>query len=140
MSQHILIGKTLTGIELTTDRKAIRFYTTDGGPILARCDGDCCSDTWVEHVSLPARGFPAVVMSASDVSMPDLGEMPNRDVIAYYGFKLETDKGEFLIDYRNDSNGYYGGNLSWPDDEYFYGGVHGQNIAVDEWRSVTADE
>jgi hypothetical protein len=43
-----------------------------------------------------------------------------------------------VIDYRNESNGYYGGELCWPDD-HFYGGVHGQNVSTEQWVDVTED-
>ena len=110
---HPLIGKTLTGIELTDDRTFIRFILADGGDVIARCNADCCSETWIENVSLPAFGFPAVVLEAEDIEMPDLGNMPGHDVVLYYGFKVVTDTGNLILDYRNDSNGYYGGSLSW---------------------------
>ena len=139
MDKNPLIGKTITGFELTNDRKAMRFLVVDGEPIVAMCDADCCSETWVEHISLPARGFPALVMEAGDIEMPDLGDMPDRDVVAYYGFHLKTAKGDMVIDYRNDSNGYYGGDLSWPG-QYHFGGVYGQNLAIRAWRGVTQDE
>ena len=31
--------------------------------------------------------------------------------VAYYGLKITTDNGRAVIDYRNSSNGYYGGSL-----------------------------
>jgi hypothetical protein len=139
MLNNPLIGKTVTGFDLAIDRKAIRFNVADGEPLVAVCDAECCSETWVEHVSLPARGFPATVTEVADIDMPDLGDMPDREAIAYYGFKVTTDKGELLIDYRNDSNGYYGGSLAWPE-ERRYGGVYDQNVSKQEWRSVTQDE
>lgn len=139
MDKNPLIGKTITAFEMSNDRKAMRFVVAGGDPVVALCDADCCSETWVEHISLPARGFPATVLDAGDIEMPDLGEMQNRDVVAYYGFKVSTDKGEMVVDYRNDSNGYYGGNLSWPGLSH-YGGVYGQNVPVLEWRGVTQDE
>ena len=68
---------------------------------MAKTDGDCCSRSWIESVSLPVMGFPAFVISAEDVEMPDLGNGDNDcGVIKYYGFKIKTDKGEILIDYR----------------------------------------
>lgn len=140
MNQNPLIGKTVTAIELAEDRQAIRFLLADGDPVIARADGDCCSVSWIEHISLPAYGFPAMVKEATDIEMPDLGEQPGRDYMQYYGFKVVTDKGDLVIDYRNESNGYYGGNLSWPDDDYYYGGVFGQNISKEDWRPVTQDE
>lgn len=138
MDKNPLIGKTVAGLQLTTDKKAIRFVLADGSDVVARADGDCCSSTWIEHISLPARGFPAVVLEAGDIDMPDLGSPGEYESIAYYGFELKTDKGHMVIDYRNESNGYYGGDLSWPG-EYFYGGVYGQNVANDEWVNVTQD-
>lgn len=133
MANH-LVGKILVGVKIAEDKEAILFQTT-GGDIVARCDADCCSYTWIEHIELPARGFPATVISANDIDMPDLGDMDGRDVVAYYGYKIVTDKGELLIDYRNDSNGYYGGSLSWPG-EYHYGGVYQHNESEQKWMDV----
>jgi len=134
--QNPLIGKTLTGIALADDKEAIRFDTAEG-PIIVRVDADCCSHTWVESIELPARGFPATVSAVEDLSMPDLGSPGDGDCIAYYGCKIVTDKGDIIIDYRNSSNGYYGGSLSWPG-EYFYGGVHGQNVSEEKWVQLPA--
>lgn len=139
MSKNPLVGKTILAFELTNDRRAMRFTLADGEPVVVLCDAECCSETWVEHVSLPARGFPATVLDAADIDMPDLGQMPDRDVVAYYGLKVTTDKGEMVVDYRNDSNGYYGGSLTWPGERY-YGGVHWQNRPILEWRGITNDE
>lgn len=133
--QNILIGKTLLAVLLSEDKGAMLFKTPDGD-IVVQCDADCCSHTWIEHVSLPALGFPAVVSAVENVDMPDLGNMKGCDVVAYYGCKITTNHGELLIDYRNDSNGYYGGNLSWPGD-YHYGGVFGQNNSSMAWREIS---
>ena len=136
--ENILIGKTITGLKIAKDKAALLFSTTDGD-IKVLCDADCCSFTWVEHIEMPALGLPATVIKAEDLEMPDLGDMPECDVVAYYGFKITTDKGELVIDYRNDSNGYYGGNLSWPNDDYFYGGVYGQAVSKEVWKDVSGD-
>lgn len=137
MKTNPLIGKTITAIEIAADKKAIRFVLSDGEEI-AKADGDCCSDTWIEHIELPALGFPAEV---TEVQNLDLGERKDGewgDVTALYGCKIITTRGEIVIDYRNASNGYYGGNLSWSNDSYFYGGVYGQNVSKNEWQPVTA--
>lgn len=134
MKEHMLVGKTLTGVMIADDKEAILFQTTDGD-IVARCDGDCCSHTWIENVENTIASFPAVVTGARDVDMPDHGQ-PEYGAIAYYGFTISTDKGSLVIDYRNESNGYYGGSLSWPDDGYYYGGVYGQNISKEQWKPL----
>ena len=135
MKKHLLVDKTIMSIDIASDRKAIRFALDDGKFVIARAEGDCCSETWIESISLPALGFPALVISAADVDMPDLGAPQDEDSECrqYYGFEIVTDKGSILIDYRNESNGYYGGNLAWPG-EHFYGGVFGQNRSTEEWE------
>lgn len=140
MKQNQLIGKTITAIEIAEDQKALRFVLTDGECVV-NVDGDCCSSTWIEHIELPALGFPAQVVSVEDLNMsrPDEGEHGD-SVTAFYGCKVTTDRGEIVIDYRNESNGYYGGNLAWPHEDYYYGGVHGQNVSKHEWRPLTTSE
>ena len=71
------------------------------------------------------------VLAAEELSLPSAS-----DELALYGLKLATDKGDLVLDYRNESNGYYGGNLSWPG-EYHYGGVYGQNNSKEEWDSAS---
>jgi hypothetical protein len=133
MNQHCLVGKTIIKIRIAEDKRALLFIT-DGGEIIVRADGDCCSDTWIEHIELPT--LPAKVASVEDIDMPDLGSPSEYECIQYYGCKITTDKGVMVIDYRNESNGYYGGSLSWPDDDYFYGGVHGQNVSDEKWKDL----
>ena len=122
--EHILKGKTILKIEIADDKQSITFITNKGN-ITGTCYAECCSYSWIETVELPVAGFPpAKVLYAEDIPMPDLGDMPEREVVVYYGFKIVTDKGEILIDYRNDSNGYYGGGMSWTheiSDGYYEG-------------------
>lgn len=127
-----LIGKTLTKVELAVDKLAIRF-TVDGEHVVARCDADCCSFTWIESVELPAGGLPAKVLEATDLDLPsqDTGD----GLLQFYGLKLTTDKGDLVLDYRNESNGYYGGSLTWPDERH-YGGVYGQDNSTEEWQAA----
>jgi len=132
-----LIGKTITGMKIAADKEAILFQTTDG-ELVVHLDADCCSYTWVEHIEMPALGFPCVVTAVTDLEMPEGKPSTfhtDPDYLQFYGCKISTDRGEIIIDYRNDSNGYYGGSLSWPD-EYFYGGVYGQNKSKLEWVEI----
>jgi len=134
---NFLIGKTIKGLKIADDKKALLFITDDGEHIV-KVDGDCCSASWIEHMELPALGFPAKVNAVQELDMPNLPQSDDDygDVTAVYGCKISTDKGEIVIDYRNESNGYYGGNLSWPDDGYFYGGVYGQNVSNENWIEI----
>jgi hypothetical protein len=123
----------LREVYVSGDRMALKFVVDEGEEIIARCDADCCSYTWVEGVEMCR--LPATVKEVEDIAMPEVGEPGKQGgkhhggtySVAFYGLKITTSRGHIVIDYRNDSNGYYGGSLSWPGDRYFYGGVHGQN-------------
>lgn len=136
--KNILVGKVLTGIKLAADKHAILFQTSEGD-IKVDVDGDCCSQSWVESIELPALGFPCYVRAVEDL---ELNKEPvsneEYECLQFYGLKIVSSKGEIIIDYRNESSGYYGGNLSWPDGGYFYGGVFGQNKSNYDWQDVDA--
>lgn len=137
--QNVLVGKTLTGIKIAEDKEAILFQATEGD-LVVRVYADCCSHTWVENIELPALGFPAVVTAVHGLDLPKdyYSRHPGpaeQECLALYGCTIATDRGEIVIDYRNESNGYYGGNLAWPDDS-FSGGVFGQNVSKQKWEDV----
>lgn len=137
-NQHCLVNKTISKLQIASDKLAIKFILDTGEEIVAKTDGDCCSNTWIEHVILPFQKLPAKVSEVINLDMPDLGNPDEHTVIGYYGTEIKTDKGSIVIDYRNASNGYYGGSLCWPED-YFYGGVFGQNISKEDWQELTED-
>lgn len=138
-------GIRLNGIDMTSDSISIRLNTSMG-PMIGVCDADCCSETWIENIELPALGFPCTVIAVEELQMPEeresQGDEP-QEYILFYGLKFITDKGEMIIEYRNASNGYYGGSLEWKSD-YFYGGVfvgqepNGEWISVDDWQQQKA--
>lgn len=136
--QHCLMGKKLTSIYLAKDNLALKFKMGKE-EIIARTDGDCCSTSWIEHITLPAGGFPCTVLEVKELDLIEqIDDDPEYDCLKIYGLELVTDKGSFIVDYRNSSNGYYGGNLSWPGD-CFYGGVYDQNVSKNDFKRVTKD-
>ena len=126
-----LVGKTIKEMKIADDKQAILFICDDGEHV-AKCDADCCSYTWVESIEFSKDWFPCKVIEACDIDMPE----EDYELIAFYGFKIITDKGHMVIDYRNESNGYYGGSLEWPDSSYFYGGVYNQNVSNEKWIDI----
>lgn len=119
MSNH-LIGKTVTAMKISDCKSAILFEIEGGGQLIAIVDGDCCSHSWVESVELPALGFPFTITAIENL---ELNKDPVSDEIfehlQFYGAKVATDKGDMIIDYRNESNGYYGGDIHWPGGRYY---------------------
>lgn len=144
--KHPLIGKTIVAIFLSEDGHAIRFDVEGEPPIVAVTNGDCCSVTWIEHVEDPDAVVGHLVLDTRDIELPDLQadhpEDKDREVVAYYGFKIVTANGTCTIDFRNESNGYYGGSLTWSRDDHYYGGVFGQNKPKEPiaWKRLTKEQ
>lgn len=139
MKKNQLVGKVVRAVYVANDDAAIRFDVDGEDPIVARCDGECCSTTWIEDVIGVEALIGTPILRAEDVSLPDALHTKTKtdhyeEEMAYYGFVIDTAQGRCLIAYRNSSNGYYGGSLWWPGDGYYYGGVHDQNISKENWK------
>ena len=132
-----LIGKTITKIQMTADRIAIRFILDNGDVIGAVCDADCCSNTWIEDIIAPEFALGSPVLRTGDIDLPEEFRTPSKtgnyeEEMQYYGFFIETAIGRCTLAYRNSSNGYYGGWLTWDGEEH-YAGVFGQQIPVNDF-------
>ena len=138
MTTNPLIGRTIKAIFIAEDKLAVKFELTDGDPIIARVDADCCSYTWIEDLGDVSQILDSPVVSVENLSLREDKETDD-GAIRFYGCRITTRKGFTTIDYRNSSNGYYGGSLEWPSPNgNFYGGVHGQNISKEQWQQVMA--
>lgn len=115
---HILVGKTISAIWLTEDKDAIRFDIERSQPIVVLVEGDCCSSSWVEAIENPEAVVGMPVVDAHDLELERVEEYKDGAYFQFYGFSISTIQGTCTIDYRNSSNGYYGGYLSWPDEPW----------------------
>src|ERR1700757_2282545 len=104
--ENTIVGKYIKNIKIADDKLALLFQCDDGDIVL-RVDGDCCSNSWIESITLP-ESFPALVTDIinGDDRPDDKNPDDEFDVVAYYMTNLITDKGIISIDYRNASNGY----------------------------------
>lgn len=134
-TDNILVGKTLNSIKMLKGGYEIAFICEEG-IFIAECYAECCSHTWIEHIELPTLGFPAFLTNVEDLDMPDLGDMPDRQFVTYYGCKITTSRGEIIIDYRNESNGNYGGGLCWPHDSSDEAALSAENGWIDVVEDV----
>jgi hypothetical protein len=112
-----LEGLRIISYTLSSDKRILTLHTLIGDIVLEAW-GDCCSESWIEHLSVPK--LPATILSVED---KDLGECMSdgsrQDYDQAYSTILKTSQGDFEIEYRNSSNGYYGGWLeltSFPGD------------------------
>ena len=108
-----MLGKKLAFVECTAQGGAIAFVFDDGTRVEFYVEGDCCSHSWIEHLQLPADIKGATVLSVDD-SAPITSDHDDHDDggdIQVYNTSFKTDRGEIILEYRNSSNGYYGGLL-----------------------------
>lgn len=118
-----MAGVRITGFTVDDDRLGAWLDgERDGQPVRYRFDveGDCCSDTWIESVIEESALIGHTILSVEDISLPD-GTSANgndrtthgfyEDEMTFYALAITTDRGKCVIDYRNSSNGYYGGSM-----------------------------
>jgi len=110
-----LVGRTIEQFELSDDKTTMTFRLDGGDVLVGEMDGDCCSESWVEHIDAELTGL--AVSKVEETTAENLG----------YGTRQEWDQVWFLriigaeryssrgatIEFRNSSNGYYGGSVEW---------------------------
>jgi hypothetical protein len=112
-----LVGKDITQILINPDKTVIVFRTYDGD-LAYQAEGDCCSESWFNHISniaaLASPGLYHVPATVLDIQQRDekdeSGTRQEEDKV--YGYDLITNSGACYIELRNSSNGYYGGSIS----------------------------
>jgi hypothetical protein len=129
------IGAQVTRIRLAVDRTAILFDLADGRRLVAGVEGDCCSQTEILHLSGVKALLRYPIILIRDDALPETVDRPEsewpQESEAKYGLTIATTGGAFTLDYRNYSNGYYGGSLAE---------LSADDVEKTPWRDVTEDE
>lgn len=114
-----LVGQKIMSHKLCPDGTYLYLYLENGSRVHFDPEGDCCSYSWIESIDDPTV-LKGEILSIENIDMPDLGNIGTSkksqvEEIQYYGLKIKTTNGISVIDFRNSSNGYYGGwlNLIW---------------------------
>lgn len=108
-----LRNKTIIRVMIDPDHENLVFVDSEHTPYSYGCYGDCCSHTWIEHISNLDQLVGATIVSVEPVDMPEIPAEQQHEQDVAYGQRFNTDKGYCLIEYRNSSNGYYGGSLKF---------------------------
>lgn len=127
-----LIGTKIEKIELSKDGQYYLQFTTDKGIRLFGTEGDCCSESWFADIIGTNNLLGATVAAVEEVEMPNYNTEDGRcrqEVDSVYGYKLTTSKGYADIIFRNSSNGYYGGSLTYE----------GSMPSTEEMEEITQD-
>lgn len=118
----------LKAVILADDSSRITFVLENGAEIAYGVEGDCCSHSWIEHLDVPpyvigetltgvedGGGVPWDGHECVDRKYDDdynvITEGCGHDSLQVYNTRFRTPKGDIVLEYRNDSNGYYGGYL-----------------------------
>jgi hypothetical protein len=111
-----MLNRKLASVVLDKSRDVITFSFQDGFERRFSVEGDCCSHSWIEHLEMPGDIVGATLLSVDD-SGPVVQDHDEHDeeqgggCISVYNTSFKTDRGEIILEYRNSSNGYYGGYL-----------------------------
>lgn len=115
ISNHdLMVGKILKSVDLSADKARITFAFADGTTQAFGVSGDCCSNSWIEHMETPGDvdGAKVLAVEESDVVVDDSpAAVAEHEHLQVYQTFFRTDKGTITLEYRNSSNGYYGGSL-----------------------------
>ena len=117
-----LIGKTILSYKLE-DGGAKLTFTTDKGDIVYETYGDCCSSSWFSDVVGVGNLIGETVLEVverqewSEEETKKAEAQGEYDVLSLYGYLIKTERGICDMEFRNDSNGYYGGSCDLVKDE-----------------------
>jgi len=107
-------NRKLKAVSLRDDKTVLVFEFEDGGKAEFTAEGDCCSHSWFEHLEAPDTVEGLEVLAVEDQRMEHGwdGEEDMGDYLQSYQTILRLNNGESIkVEYRNSSNGYYGGYL-----------------------------
>lgn len=104
-----MVGETIIKCSMTEDQ--LIFDTYEGERIIYETEGDCCSETWIEHLTVPDLRDGAQVVAVSESETVEDPNDEHDDLVQVYHIAFVTMVGEVIVEFRNGSNGYYGGSL-----------------------------
>ena len=111
-----LVGCIVSAVYINPEHTYIQFVT-DKGIKSYDAYGDCCSHSWIENINNLAsllNGNPILVAEErKEDGMRDrtISDHPEHHCLKFYSYDIITNSGTTTIEFRNSSNGYYGGAL-----------------------------
>ena len=81
-------------------------------------EGDCCSHSWIEHFSVPNDLEGATILEVTELHLGAEDNVDGHEYLQSYETCFRTNRGDITLEYRNSSNGYYGGYLVWENNRY----------------------
>lgn len=114
----------------------IVFFDWNEGSWVYKAVGDCCSISWFESINNATSLLDSQIIGIEIKPEKEASEPTVEESIKLYGYTLKTLKGYCDIEFRNSSNGYYGG---WS--EYIPNAVitsQGEKLPIDDRRLLSS--
>lgn len=133
-----LLGRKVLTLLINPDHTYMRF-NTDEGSFDFYCYADCCSESFINHVNCIEDLLGDTVLEVDEVDMfkalgitPEPTKQEYDDVLTY---RIRTPKGVCALEFRNSSNGYYGGSLEFVEEQYYLEYAN----HIEELKPITED-
>lgn len=117
-----IIGHTIKNLSLEDGGENLVF-TTEKGNIIYTTYSECCSRSFFSDIEGLDNLLGEKVLSVTerqewtDEETKKAESQGDYDSLSLYGYIIKTQKGTCDIEFRNDSNGYYGGSCDLVRDE-----------------------
>lgn len=110
-----LLNKVIKNIFISEGEEYIKFILSNNSEVIYMTDADCCSETWFSDFTGVDCLINEELLEIEDLDLPNDIALANRsrqEIDKLYGYSFKTKKGYATLEYRNSSNGYYGGSCS----------------------------
>jgi hypothetical protein len=106
----------IENVSLSPGGDNLVLYAADGRSLEIKLVGDCCSSTFFDDDAfLDIKDCLGDELRDiyEDGALPDRVKYDSTDVEQWSTLRIVTNRNDFRIPFRNDSNGYYGGWAEW---------------------------
>lgn len=108
MNFESLEGKKILSVSINPSKDLLQFETNEG-IYCFRTVGDCCSESWIEHVNNLKALINQTIEDIDEIHKEDEEDSYCDEYIRIYIYQFLTPLGIVEFEMRNKSNGFYGG-------------------------------
>ena len=109
-----LVGLTVLELETSDDNQHLSIRLKDSFDNIIDTHfvayAMCCSQSWIESIEGKEDIIGNEIINIIEHNLPSEDTSDN-ELLQFYNYEIITSQGSCVIDFRNSSNGYYGGSL-----------------------------
>jgi hypothetical protein len=138
---NVLVGKRINGMFIGNDAWSLVFRDISGKFYRFNTGNDCCNSVWFNHITgadILGEGNSFDLLRGAEVlAVEEKGWNDNREgedgyeVVQEAFWTIRTDRGYIDIEVRNSHNGYYGGSVSYDEDNE--DAIEGLKVVVEDF-------